>query len=182
MWTTPEYTQRVTVTVGKIEAAFSVEILTADEDRYHDSERGNVVAFRPALRVTTHTSYDEAEAITIRKRPYTVDRVYVQSARGDYPWHWASRDHYDRGIRNDNNASLDHSSATRKQLEELAEAARDAFIVANPDWTLRSRQRRKLTDIGREEREAKNLRRTADEHDAKAAKLREELEALSNGE
>lgn len=177
-WTNPEYTERVSVSDGKVSATFTVEILSAEEDRHWAMERGNVVDMRGCLRVTTHTTHDDAETIVIRKRAYTVDEVYM--VQPGYPGGFSSsrRDHYARGVRNENGGTLEYGTATRKQLENLAELARGEFVKLRPSWERTSVRRALLGKITREEREAAECRRVAAQHDAKVAELRDQLDRI----
>lgn len=182
-YTNPEYTKDVAVTVGKVSATFKVEVLAAEEYKQH----GRQPELKPTLRITTHRTHDDADAVIIRKRAYTMDVVQQPEPGYDYRlnkptgttvWRSSARDHHDRGVRNDAGAMVEYSTATRKQLDELAAAARDRFIAENPGWELASRERRLLALIKRAEGQAEGARREAAKHDEDAAKLRAELAAL----
>lgn len=180
-YTHPDYTRDVTVTDGKVSATFHVEIVSAHEDRFHDSVRGSVTDFLPTLRVTTHDTYDDAGEIIIRKRAYSVDRTYSLNERQKsygYPDGWARGKGYERGIRNDIGGALDYGTATREQLEKLAEAARDTFVADNPQWAKRSLARGLLARIDREQSEIDSRTRQISEHAAHIAYLRAELDEL----
>lgn len=177
-YTNPEYTTDVAVTVGKVSATFKVEVLAGEEHR-----DGAGVEILPALRVTTHLATDNAYVIMIRKRGYTVDTTFVPAPMygpgGERTgvW-WKSSKHHDYGVRTASGDMVENSTATRKQLNELAAAARDAYMAAHPGWELVSRQRRLGKLISRARGLAEDARRMAAEHDDEAAKLQAELDAL----
>lgn len=178
-WTDPTYTKSVTVSDGKISATFFVEIIAAEDYSRHDMSRGNVTEAVPGLRVTTHKTYDDAGEIIIRKRSYSVDEVFQPTTYDGVPaWRTSLRDHYTRGVRNENGATLEYDSATRKQLDKLAGMARDAFITNNQNWQVQSLRRGLLAKIRREESEAANYARQVAEHESKAEGFRKQLEGM----
>lgn len=176
-YTEPIYTQRVTVIDGRVSATFDVEILAAIEE-----ENGwpRVTERVPALRITTHTSYDDSNPIIIRKRDYHVDDVVTFHADYADPLRWG-RDfrHYgSRGFRNANGATVERLTATREQLERLAVLARDQFVADVPTWATDSVKRLLASKANRADVKAEELRREALALTEKADKLRAELGAL----
>lgn len=178
-WTHPDYTTRVVVPNGKTEAVLFVEIEGAKEDTEFigDSfERRPVL--RPRLRITSYADRNKPEPITIRARDYTLDEVRIFYGAVAYAWQYDGSA-YTLGRRNDNDLPVAYDTATAKQLDALAVAAREAFIADNPGWELRSKQRLFAERINRARSEAARCRAEADEHDAKAVRLTEELTALT---
>jgi hypothetical protein len=178
-WTNPEFTTQVTVTEGKISATFDVEVETAQEESWHDVARGNVQAWSPAIQVTTFTSYDTFRPIVVRGRDYGVDVVFVKQARpqqGSEFWH--SRDHFEKGLINDNKLPVERISATGRLLTELAAKARDQYVREHPEWEIVSLRRALTGKRDKERREAEELRRQADKHDVAAAEWAAKIEAL----
>lgn len=172
-WTDPEYTERIVVRDGKVEAEFYVEIVFAQENVQH----GRPVETQPAIRVTTHHTYDDAEKIVIRKREYTVDTVDVF----DHGTWRLSREHYSRGALDDNGLPVGWRTATGKQLDALADKARDEFVAHNPDWQRKSRALRVLGKIRREEQEITKHRDEIAAHEKSLSEWRRELESINQG-
>ena len=175
-YTKPEYTTEVTVVDGKYAATFKVEILSAVEESRH---RQDPLIF-PCLRITTFNTYDDADVIRIRGREYRVDDVsrWEQYEQGEPRWGRDHRTYGDRGYINERGGTVEWSTPTRKLLEGLVQRAREVFVDEHPDWTRRSFQRRLTWMIRSEEQKATQARDEARKHDAVAAELRAELEAL----
>jgi hypothetical protein len=163
------------------QGAVYVEVVAAVEKEWHESGFGRMRQAFPALRVTTYTdtARESSEGVKDRGRVYHVDNVHVfGEAGGVGGWTYDSRDYYTKGLRNASGASVDWKSPMRSKLYALTEAVRDAWVADNPDWARRSLSLRLEWQIRNEEREAAGKRREAEEHDARAGKLRAELEAL----
>ncbi len=177
-WTDPDFSREVTVTVDKVTATFTVEIIAAHERSYRDSVRGEVTDAYPSLRVTTYRTYDDSAEVIIRKRGYRVDEAYSAGVAG-YPDGWQSGTAYGRGFRNDNDVMVEYQTATRKQLQALATAARDAFIAEQPGWERRSLLRLINDKVRRELSEISDLHRRIAQHEARLAELRAEESKLA---
>lgn len=180
-WVNVDYAHKVAVSVGTVSAILTVEVLAAIPDEVWDDSayaRKRPVVL-PALRVTNLRTYDEVgDPIIIRKRGYSVDEVFKVTDHG--PWSTDGRHYGSQGPRNDTGAKVDHGTATRKLLDQLAEAARDQFVAENPQWQVTSRLRRLDTDITHALGDAEKLRAEQWKAEERVTRLRAERDLLAD--
>ncbi len=167
-YTQPENSTEISVSVGKISAVLTVEILPTVEQDTYGPDRQHV--WMPTLRITNRKSYDEvADPIVIRGRDYSVDQVICQWPNGT--WQNDTRVYGSRGMRNDNNVQVEWRTATHDRLTEVVTAARDLFILSHPDYAARSKRLWFDHKINGSEQKADELRKQADKLMAEAAEL-----------
>jgi hypothetical protein len=138
----------------------------------------------------TDAALNISGTVTIRKVDYTVNvdyrwcrderPVYIEGRETSTMTRW-QRDRHGNGQgyrRTDTNAAAPNGTATADTLDTLVEQALKQFDAEEPDWRRESYRLRLAKMIEIEEKEAAYHRGVVAQHEATAAKIRAQRDAL----
>jgi hypothetical protein len=164
-----------------------VAVDTATRHSYYDSERGDVTELRPELRVASDPEFtadpNHTDHWTIRKSAHGVHYVIFFEDRTRFEggrWHRDGYTPYQGGFVNNMRKPVGFMSKTWDLMWQTLTEALDRFDVDHPRWQDLSRYLLLRSEQTRHEARAADLRREAEEHDAKAIAFAAEAAAVGN--
>lgn len=164
-----------------------VRVVSAVEESWHDSERGNVSEVFPVLIVSTYPfdrgarRDEKGTGVKYRGRTYHVEESQKPTRfRSESRDGWISdhKTYYTRGMSSEAGNPVDWKSPMRDRLRELVAAARDAYVAENPEWATESKRIRLRWMIESADRARDSALSEAERARVLAVKLQAEYDAL----
>lgn len=172
------YTPTTPIRINNPLGPLYIAVTGADVHSYHDRERGNVIKYRPCVRIGSNAEFTADPAAedhwTVRGRSYAVhyevfyeDRTAHTAAPYDR-WHTRPRP-YKGGFVTDLYEPVLYSAKTFDTMWNAVVTTLDAFDADHPGWRDLSRFLLHRGDASAATGRAEAARREAAEHDKVAA-------------